>query len=403
MTVTESAVPDDRILFVIPAIGVGGAELQTLLQISAAQRHGLEISLLVLSEISDTEVMGRIALPVDQICELPNRSKILDRQFLFILPKTMRLAVAFAADQECTKVVAHMPAAHFFSRLLKIVLLLRGRRLQLYQYHHSEERRLSPLDTLGKRLFFGVNQLLARLCDHAHWHVSERVRADVAGGGFTRRDAVLHNTCDMDSPGDAGAAERLLAPVRARGKPLRSPYVVLVPGRLRSMKGHVLFLHALAQVCATEKIAPAEFQVVIAGEGDEREAIEAAIEELALGDRVTLTGEVAHPVLLALYGKVDLVVVPSLDEGFGIVAIEAISRRALVLASDAGGLREVLRHGENGFVFSAGDEDALVAELSALWRKRDEPLIDRDAARRDCAARFGMDAHIDRVLALLGV
>jgi len=167
------------------------------------------------------------------------------------------------------------------------------------------------------------------------------------------------------------------------------------------MKGHVLFLHALAQVCATEKITPAEFQVVIVGEGNEREAIEATIDELTLGDRVTLTGEVSHPVLLALYGKVDLVVVPSLEEGFGNVSIEAISRRALVLASDAGGLREVLRHGENGFVFAAGNEDALVAELSALWRKRDEPLIDRDAARRDCIARFGLTAHIDRVLALL--
>jgi glycosyltransferase involved in cell wall biosynthesis len=73
----------------------------------------------------------------------------------------------------------------------------------------------------------------------------------------------------------------------------------------------------------------------------------------------------------------------------------------LVLASDAGGLREILRHGENGFVFAAGDEDALVAELEVIWHDRHDALIDRDAARRDCAARFGLDAHVDRVVALL--
>lgn len=177
MTAIEAGMSDGRILFVIPAIGVGGAELQMLLQISAAQRRGAQISLLILSNTSDKEVLERIALPGDRICELLNRSKIMDRRFLLGLVTTMGSAAAFAADQNCTKVVAHMPAAHFFARLLKIMLLLRWRRVLLYQYHHSQERRLAPLDTLGKRLFFGINQLLARLCDHAHWHISEQVRA----------------------------------------------------------------------------------------------------------------------------------------------------------------------------------------------------------------------------------
>ncbi len=385
-----------QILFIIPSLVIGGAEIQAMIQVRELSRRGVPVRLMVLSGIVDPEVLAQAELPEGHLCRLRNPSATVGPAFLKMLWRDLGRAAAFAQRHDAGRVIAHLPPSHFFARFLFLVMILRGRRVRLVQYHHSLERRLNPRDTMAKRVFFAVDQLLARICDDAHWHVSEQVQDDV-GRGFTRRDAVLHNTCDMDSPGDADAAERLLAPVRARV----NPYLVLVPGRLRSMKGHVLFLHALAQVCATEKITPAEFQVVIAGEGDEREAIEAAIDELALGDRVTLTGEVAHPVLLALYGKVDLVVVPSLDEGFGIVAIEAISRRALVLASDAGGLREVLRHGENGLVFAAGDEDALVAELSAIWRKRDEPLIDRDAARRDCIARFGLTAHIDRVLALL--
>jgi hypothetical protein len=39
--------------------------------------------------------------------------------------------------------------------------------------------------------------------------------------------------------------------------------------------------------------------------------------------------------------------------------------------------------------------------LEVIWHDRHDALIDRDAARRDCAARFGLDAHVDRVVALL--
>jgi len=307
-------------------------------------------------------------------------------------------ASAFVRRQDVSVVISHLPPSHFFARLLFLAMILRGRRLRLIQYHHSLERRLNPRDTFAKRAFFAIDEILARLSDHAHWHISEQVRQDVTCG-FTRRDAIIHNSCDMTSPGDPDGADRLLAPTQGQD----SPYVILVPGSLRSMKGHVLFLHALAHLCRTENLGPAELQVAFVGEGDQRQTIEKTIDELALGDHVSLTGKTTHSVLLAIYRKVDLVVVPSLEEGFGNVAIEAISRGALVLASDAGGLRVILRHGENGFVFAASDEEALVAELTNIWRDRRSPLIDHDAARLDCAARFSMKAHIDRILALLKV
>jgi glycosyltransferase involved in cell wall biosynthesis len=322
---------------------------------------------MVLSKAIDPEVLADAELIEEHLCRLRNPSSTLDLPFLKMSWRDLSRAAAFARRHDVGTVIAHLPPSHFFARLLFLAMLLRGRLVRLVQYHHSLEHKLNARDTVAKRVF------------------------------FTRRNAIIHNSCDMDSPGDPGAAERLLAPARKRG----SPYVMLVPGRLMWMKGHVLFLHALARVCQAVEIEPAQLQVFFVGEGAQRRAIEATIDELGLGQCVTLTGKVAHPVLLALYHMVDLVVVPSLDEGFGNVAIEALSRRALVLASDAGGLREILRHGENGFVFAAGDEDALVAELEVIWHDRHNALIDRDAARRDCVARFGLDAHVDRVVALL--
>ena len=398
MTVTELSVRNNRVLFVIPVIGTGGAELQALLQIAALRRRGLEISLLVLSRNSDPAVRARLALPADRLCELANRSDVLDREFLLDLPGTLGRASAFAAAQGCATVVAHLPAAHVFSRLLKIALLARGRRVRLYQYHHSEERRLAPLDTLAKRLFFAADQGLARLCDHAHLHVSEAVRADVAGGMFTRRDAVLHNTCDMDSEGDHAAAEALLEPARQGG----NPFLVLLPGRLLARKGHALLLRALRPLIAREGLTAPDIQIVFAGEGPERGGIEAAIRDTGLGEHVTLPGSGPHKTLLALYEMADLVVVPSLIEGFGIVAIEALSRGALLIASDAAGLDEIVRPGRNALQFPAGDERALAALLAEVWVRRGETIIERGGLRAEMAARFGIDAHIDRLLALIG-
>lgn len=398
MPTRPAGAPGERaVLVVLPSVIGAGAELQAMLQLRLLARRGVPVRLMVLSRIVEPPVLAQAELPADHLCVLDNPASTLGTSFLRNLWRDLPGAAAFARRQRVGTVIAHLPPAHFFARILFLFMLLRGRRCRLVHYHHSLEHKLHPHDTVGKRLFAAFGNLMGRACDHAHWHVSDEVRRDIAHS-FTRRAAIIHNTCDMDAPGDPQAARRLLAPLRGRG----SPYIVLVPGRLRFMKGHALFVRALARLCEAEAITPAALQVLVAGEGEERPRIEAEIARLGLADHVTLAGALPHPVLLALYGEAELVVVPSLNEGFGIVAIEAIARGALVVASDAGGLREVVRHGENGLAFPAGDEAALLDRLRQAWRQRGEPVVDREAARRDCISRFGPEAHVDHLLALLG-
>lgn len=387
------------VLVIIPSIVTAGAEIQAMMQIQEMSRREVPMLLMVLSGVIDPEVLAGAGLREEHLCRLRNPSAILDWTFLKSLWRDLGRAAAFARRHDAGTVISHLPPSHFFSRLLFLAMILRGRRVRLVQYHHSEERRLAPLDTLGKRLFFGIDQGLAWLCDHAHWHVSERVRADVAGGMFTRRDAVLHNTCDMDSIGNTDRAKEIISTVRSGER----PYLVLLPGRLQALKGHKLLLAAFRRLLASQDLSPREIQLVFAGDGPHRAEIESAISAKELGSYVTLLGAVPHRDLLALFSLVDLVVIPSLIEGFGIVAIEALSRGALVIASDAVGLDEIVRSGENGFQFPVGDEDALFDRLCYVWRHREESLIDRQAVRAEMQARFGLDAHIDRVLGLLSV
>ncbi len=381
-------------LVILPSVLAAGAEIQAMLQIRELARRGVRVRLLVLSDMVDPAVLERSGLVPHEVCVLRSPSSVLGPAFLRSIWRDLPRAASFAATGGCATVIAHLPPAHFFARLLCLALSLRGRRVRLFQYHHSEEWKLSGPPTLAKRAFFAADDLLARVCDHAHVHVSDRVRADVMAHRHTRRDAVLHNTCDMDSPGDTERAQAILAPHAGC-------WVVLLPGRLVPPKGHAIFLRALRRFIDLENLGSADLHVILAGEGPERQAIGELVAVFRLGDIVSLLGATPHTVLLALLGRADLVVVPSLSEGFGIVVIEAMSRGALVVASDAAGLREILRPGINGLQFPAGDDAALCERLCEAWRRRGEAVIDRAAVRAEMRARFGIAGHIDRLQALL--
>jgi glycosyltransferase involved in cell wall biosynthesis len=384
-------------LVILPSIVSAGAELQAMLQIRELSRRGVPVRLMVLSTVIEPDVLAQSGLPDTHICRLRNSSPMLDMPFLRKVWRDLGRAAAFVRRHEVTDVIAHLPPSHFFARLLRLRRLVVGQRLRLFQYHHSEERRLNRADTVAKRAFYAIDGILARICDHTHWHVSQRVLADVSGGGFTRRDAVIHNTCDMTSAGDAQAAQAILAAVKSAS----APYVVLLPGRLQARKGHQLLLAAARQLIDVESLGPGDIQLVVAGDGPHRAEIEAAVSATSLDAYVTLLGAVPHQSLLALYGAVDLVVIPSLIEGFGIVAIEALARGALVIASDAAGLDEIIRPGVNGLQFPVGDADALFDRLHEAWQSRTTPLIDQSAVRADMETRFGTEAHIQRLLSLL--
>lgn len=385
------------VLFVLPSVQTAGAEIQAMLQIRELARRGVPVRLMVLSATVDPSVLAEAGQAAENVCILRNPASVLGPAFLKAMWRDLPRAAAFARRHGIGTVIAHLPPAHFFARILSLALALRGRSVRLIQYHHSEEPRDAGLPSVGKSLFFALDQSLARLCDHAHWHVSAAVLNHVSAERFTKRSAVIHNFCDMDSAGDVCAARRLVAGLDTGPE----TFLILLPGRLVATKGHLLLLGAFRRMVDELRIGPEEIRLVFAGEGPHRTAIEAAIARHDLGGHVTMLGGLPHATLLALMPMADLVVVPSLIEGFGNVSVEAIARRVPVLASDAGGLKEIVQHGVTGLQFPAGDEEALHAALAEAWRRRNAPAIDLDAAASQIRARFGLARHIDRLQALL--
>ena len=133
----------------------------------------------------------------------------------------------------------------------------------------------------------------------------------------------------------------------------RAPYEgaeprLLCVGRLIPIKGHLVLLRALAQ--ARARVPGVTLDV--AGRGPLEPALKAYARELGLEDAVRFLGFVS-PVQAAIEDAA-IVVVPSLGEGFGMVALEAMERARPVIASAVGGLPEIVADGETGLVVAAG-------------------------------------------------
>ena len=168
--------------------------------------------------------------------------------------------------------------------------------------------------------------------------------------------------------------------------------VILIVGRLSREKDHIGLLRAMKRL-------PAETNphLVLVGEGPERPHIEAEIERLGLRSRTTFTGQVksAEP----YYGIADVAVLSSISEGSPNALLEAMAAGVPVVATEVGGIPEIVTHGESALLVKVGEIDRMADSLAMLTGGNPvlaEKLIERSKAL--IREHHTPEARVDRLM-----
>ncbi|HEY3673393.1 MAG TPA: glycosyltransferase family 4 protein [Acidimicrobiia bacterium] len=200
-----------------------------------------------------------------------------------------------------------------------------------------------------------------------------REAEDWSGRSLGDRGRVVHNGVDLTE----------FAGVPAPREPGPRGFVLAV-GRLVRQKGFDVLLDAFASLA---RDAAFEWDLVIAGDGPERAALESLAARAGVGNRVRFAGRTDRAETVALFTGAAVFVLPSRQEPFGIVNLEAMAAGTPVVATRVGGVPEIVDDEVTGLLVGPADTDALVR---ALRRLHDDPeLCARLAAagRADVAGR----------------
>ena len=130
--------------------------------------------------------------------------------------------------------------------------------------------------------------------------------------------------------------------------------MILFVGRLATQKGCEYLIRAMPQILSRHNA-----KLIIVGDGPSRSYLESEVNRLGLSSRVKFTGFLSDQEMSKLMKSADVLVVPSVYEPFGIVALEGMIAGVPVVASNVDGLSEIIRHEENGLHVYPADSSSI--------------------------------------------
>lgn len=292
-----------RILQVNSALSLGGGETHVIELTDELRRRG-----------HDVTVAGRPGSPVNPALELP----FWNAADVFTMFRLRRAIVAGRFD------IVHAHLARDYTIVAASLQGVTGPRL-----------------VLTRHLLYPVRRhFLYRRVDG--WLAPTQRMLDSVRSLAARPSAVVPNWVDTSK-------------FAFEPKALRRPVTIGLLGQISPHKGHSDAIDAIRM------LGPEGFRLAIAGKGEERYTAE--LREAAKGLPVEFLGFVLLP---DFFGMIDLLVVPSWEEPFGIVLLEAMASGIPVVSTNAGGPAEIIQPGENGWLVPTRDPRALAAAIRAV-------------------------------------
>lgn len=142
-----------------------------------------------------------------------------------------------------------------------------------------------------------------------------------------------------------------------------APTVIGVVSRLERIKGMDLVIPAFAEVYAKHP----HMKLLVVGDGSQRKLMERQVHDFVLPERaVEFAGRQGQDVLESFYDRIDILLMPSRSEGFGLTAIEGMARGCVPVVSNIGGLPEVVEDNVSGLIHEAESVNAIADKINAV-------------------------------------
>ncbi|HSU91500.1 MAG TPA: glycosyltransferase family 4 protein, partial [Sporolactobacillaceae bacterium] len=196
--------------------------------------------------------------------------------------------------------------------------------------------------------------------------------------------------CERFRPPSADERAR----ARARFEISDGEIAIVAVGALEARKGHRFLIEAIA----AHGDSSVALRCLIAGDGSIRADLEREIAALGCAARVAMLGRIEDP--RELLWAADIFAMPSLKEGLGVAALEAMACGVPAIVSAVGGLREVVEHDDSGILVEPARADeigAAIARLASSAELRSRMAV---AARQRVERNFSMTTMAERTLAL---
>ncbi len=227
--------------------------------------------------------------------------------------------------------------------------------------------------------------------------VSEAVAKNFRGGTplLESRISVILNAIELDQ----------FTPDHDAGRKFRtdlglseSEFVLGIVGQVTARKGHLELLLALAAVLVEQ---PATILLIVGAplfnrDKEYLEQLKRTAAELGIESEVRVLG--ARADVAQIMQALDLLVVNSSTEPFGLVVVEAMACGTTVLATATGGLAEIIEHGRTGWLVPVGDEKALAAAIISLARQPELRAQLASEAKKTVANRFAVERYMTELL-----
>lgn len=182
--------------------------------------------------------------------------------------------------------------------------------------------------------------------------------------------------------------------------------------KLVTFENFILFVGALEKVKGVDILIEAffglvkefpYFKLVIIGAGSEKKNLEFRVKNLELGKRVEFQGRLSLEETENIMKHCYCLVLPSVSEGLGRVLIEAMALGKPVIGSKVGGIPDLIKHGQNGFLFEVGKAKELTERLKILLENKDLALTMGEQGRAMVREKFSNQKYIQNYLQMFNV